>query len=51
MYTDGVLTVDVRDGRRAPSMAQIRQFQFNGESIDFAVVQDWFELPDLRPGQ
>ncbi len=50
-YSDGVLTVDVRDGRRAPSMAQIRQFQFNGESIDFTVVEDWFELPDLRPGQ
>ncbi len=50
-YSDGVLNIDVTDGRRAPNMAQIRQFQFNGESIDFTVVEDWFELPDLRPGQ
>lgn len=50
-YSDGVLTVDVDGGRRAPNMAQIRQMQWNGESIDFAIVQDWFELPDLRPGQ
>lgn len=50
-YSDGVLNVDVTNDRRAPNMAQIRQFQFNGESNDFTVVKDWFELPDLRPGQ
>jgi ABC-type branched-subunit amino acid transport system substrate-binding protein len=46
----GVWSLDVRDGSRAPHMAQIRQWQFTGEAMEFVTVQDFFELPDLRPG-
>lgn len=47
----GVLHIDAADGSRASHRAQIRQWQWNGESMDYVVVQDWFELPDTRPAQ
>ncbi len=41
---------DVQNGNRAPNMAQIRQAQATAEgTIDFVVVEDFFELPDMRP--
>lgn len=41
---------NVVDGNRAPNMAQIRQAQVGADgTIDFVVVQDFFELPDMRP--
>lgn len=45
----GVWEYDVRDGSRAPHVAQIRQFQFVGGKVEFVMVKDFFELPDLRP--
>ncbi len=45
----GIFTYDVRGETRAPRMAQIRQAVFDGTAIDFVVVQDFFELPDMRP--
>ena len=45
----GVLTLNAANGDRAPRTSQIRQMQFNGESIDFVVVEESFELPDTRP--
>ena len=45
----GLFTYDVREETRAPRVAQIRQAQFDGTSIQFVVVQDFFELPDMRP--
>jgi branched-chain amino acid transport system substrate-binding protein len=45
----GVLQVDYSGGRRAPHMAQFRMIQ--GGPDAFNVLQDWTELPDLRPGQ
>lgn len=46
----GVLTLDVRDGNRAPSQAQIRQAQVQEDgSVDFVVVENFFPLPDTRP--
>lgn len=45
----GLFELDVRGERRTPREAQIRQMQWNGESIDFVVVEDFFELPDMRP--
>jgi branched-chain amino acid transport system substrate-binding protein len=44
-----VLRVDYSGGRRAPHMAQFRMIQ--GGPDAFNVLQDWTELPDLRPGQ
>lgn len=44
---DGVLRVDFTDGRRAPNVSQIRQIQ--GGPGAFIVLQDWTEIPDLRP--
>jgi branched-chain amino acid transport system substrate-binding protein len=48
----GLFTFDLRDGFRAPRMAQIRQWQLqdDGTIIDVQ-VEDFFELPDTRPGQ
>jgi branched-chain amino acid transport system substrate-binding protein len=46
----GVFEYDVRDGSRAPHKAQIRQVQQVGDKLEFVVVQDFFELPDTRPG-
>lgn len=45
----GVLRVDYSGGRRAPHMAQFRMIQ--GGPDAFNVLQDWTELPDLRPGK
>ena len=46
----GALTFDVRDGRRASGRAQIRQWQLQDDgTVEFAVVQDFFDLPDTRP--
>ena len=47
--TLGVIPLDVRDGTRAPREAQIRQAQLVDGEIQFVVVQDFFELPDMRP--
>lgn len=47
--SDGVLTIDANDGRRASDQAQIRQFTWNGESMEYTVVRDFAPLPDLRP--
>jgi len=45
----GVSKYDVRGENRAPNLAQIRQMQWDGEQINFEVVEDFFELPDTRP--
>lgn len=44
-----VMRIDAGNGSRASHSAQIRQWSWNGESMDYTVVQDWFELPDTRP--
>lgn len=44
-----VMRVDASNGSRASHSAQIRQWRWDGESMDYTVVQDWFELPDTRP--
>ncbi|MFQ5944204.1 MAG: ABC transporter substrate-binding protein [Anaerolineales bacterium] len=41
---------DVRDGNRAPNQVQIRQAQAGADGVEFVVVEDFFELPDTRPG-
>lgn len=41
---------DVRGSNRAPNQAQIRQAQAGADGVDFVVVEDFFELPDTRPG-
>ena len=46
----GVFTINVEGSDRAPRTAQIRQWQWNGESMDYVVIEDFFELPDTRPG-
>lgn len=45
----GIFELNVEGSNRAPNMAQIRQMQFNGETIEFVVIEDFFELPDMRP--
>jgi branched-chain amino acid transport system substrate-binding protein len=46
----GLFDFDVRGENRAPMQAQIRQAQVNDEGmIEFVVVEDFFELPDMRP--
>lgn len=47
----GILTFDVVGENRSPRQAQIRRATFNPETgtIEFVVVQDFFELPDTRP--
>ena len=45
----GLFTYDVRGETRAPRVAQIRQAQFIDGAIEFVVVKDFFELPDMRP--
>lgn len=45
----GMFTYDVRGETRAPRVSQIRQAVFDGTSIEFVVVQDFTELPDMRP--
>ncbi len=44
---DGVLRVDYSGGSREPRVSQIRMIQ--GGPDAFVVIQDWTELPDLRP--
>jgi len=46
---DGVLLLDYSDGSRSPHMSQIRMIQ--GGPDAFNILQDWSEMPDLRPGQ
>ncbi len=45
----GIWSYDVRNGSRAPHEAQIRQVQLVDGKVQFVVVKDFFELPDLRP--
>ncbi len=45
----GVVRADYRNGRRAPGVSQIRQVQ--GGPTGFTVIQDWTDMPDLRPKQ
>jgi branched-chain amino acid transport system substrate-binding protein len=45
----GLYEFDVRDETRAPRVAQIRQAQNVDGNIEFVVVEDFFELPDMRP--
>lgn len=45
----GIMSVDTADGIRARQSAQVRQWNWNGESMDYTVVQDFFKLPDTRP--
>lgn len=44
---DGVLRVDFSGDSRSPHMSQIRMIQ--GGPDAFVVIQDWSEMPDLRP--
>ena len=44
---DGVLRVDYTGDSRSPHMSQIRMIQ--GGPDAFTVLQDWAEMPDLRP--
>ncbi len=44
---NGVVRVDYANGVRAPQQAQIRQIQ--GGPDAFNVLQDWTQMPDLRP--
>ena len=45
----GVMRLDASNGSRASHEAQIRQWSWNGESMDYTVAQDWFTLPDTKP--
>ena len=44
---DGVLRVDYSGDSRSPHTSQIRMIQ--GGPDAFVVIQDWAEMPDLRP--
>jgi len=44
---DGVLRVDYSGDSRSPHKSQIRMIQ--GGPDAFVVIQDWAEMPDLRP--
>jgi hypothetical protein len=44
---DGVLRADFSGSSRSPHMSQIRMIQ--GGPDAFNVLQDWAEMPDLRP--
>jgi branched-chain amino acid transport system substrate-binding protein len=46
---NGLFDLDVRGENRAPNMAQIRRAEVVDGTIDFVVVEDFFELPDTRP--
>jgi branched-chain amino acid transport system substrate-binding protein len=46
---DGVVRADFSDGSRSSRVSQIRMIQ--GGPDAFNVIQDWTEIPDLRPGQ
>ncbi|MEZ4517445.1 MAG: ABC transporter substrate-binding protein [Chloroflexota bacterium] len=45
----GIYSYNANGQDRAPRTAQIRQVQFTDGTADFAVVEDFFELPDTRP--
>lgn len=47
----GLFDLDVTNGNRAPQQAQIRQVQMTDNGLEFVVVEDFFQLPDTRPGQ
>jgi len=47
----GLFDLDVTNGNRAPQQSQIRQVQATDNGLEFVVVQDFFQLPDTRPGQ
>lgn len=44
---NGVYRIDYTNGLRAPRQAQIRMIQ--GGPDKFVVIQDWTEMPDMRP--
>ncbi len=46
---DGVIRVDFSDDSRSPHVSQIRMIQ--GGPDAFNVIQDWSEIPDLRPSE
>jgi branched-chain amino acid transport system substrate-binding protein len=46
---NGVMRADFSGGIRAPQVSQIRQIQ--GGPGAFVVLQDWTEMPDLRPSR
>lgn len=46
---EGVSLVDFSGDNRSPHMSQIRMIQ--GGPDAFNILQDWSEMPDLRPGQ
>jgi ABC-type branched-subunit amino acid transport system substrate-binding protein len=46
---DGVLPMDYSGDSRSPHMSQIRMIQ--GGPDAFVVIQDWTDIPDLRPAQ
>jgi branched-chain amino acid transport system substrate-binding protein len=45
----GLYDLDVSGENRAPKIAQIRQIQMVDGSLDFVLIEDFFELPDTRP--
>lgn len=47
----GLFDLDVTNGNRAPQQSQIRQVQAVDGELQFVVVEDFFQLPDTRPGQ
>lgn len=47
--SDGVLSLDAADGSRSTHQSQFRQMQWDGEKINFVVIQDWTELPNTAP--
>jgi len=44
----GIMNVDTANGVRARQSSQVRQWNWNGESMDYTVAQDFFTLPDTR---
>lgn len=47
----GLYEFDVQGENRAPRVAQIRQAQVVDGTVEFVVVEDFFELPDMRPAE
>lgn len=46
----GLFTMDTGGEDRSPRRAQIRQIQFGEDgTANFAIIEDFFELPDMRP--
>ena len=43
--------MDATNGTRAPPPYPIRQDQAVDGVLQFVVVEDFFQLPDTRPGQ